>query len=77
VVVEPFFNIAEVVLVQTVPLYLKPNRRVKEGGKIDPLCLLRIKMNQQFFGDGLSREIRTYLEKRSQAVYSQNPDSAS
>jgi hypothetical protein len=27
-------------------------------------------MNQQFFGEGLSREIGTYLEKRSQAVYS-------
>jgi integrase/recombinase XerD len=27
------------------------------------------------FGEALSREIRTYLAKRSQAVYSQNPDS--
>jgi hypothetical protein len=33
VVVEPF-NIAEAALVQTVPLYSKPNRRVKQPGGI-------------------------------------------
>lgn len=44
VVVEPFFNIAEVVFVPTVPLYSKPNRRVKQDGKVDPLCLLPYKV---------------------------------
>src|SRR5262249_10636562 len=42
VVVEPFFNIAEVVFVQTVPLSRRPNRQVRQAGRVDPFCLPHI-----------------------------------